>query len=552
VGEFLKLIESTFEAPVVGAIVNGEIRELTFPITKESEVRPVTMNDADGMRIYRRSLTFLLETAFSQMYPGAKINIDHSVSFGGYYCRVINHAPLSQRELSELEGCMREIVSADLPFIRQEHPLAEAIELFRLQGDEDRVRLLTYRKKTYLTVYRLADHWDYHHGYMVPSAGFLKWFKLSPAGEGFTLRFPRRSHPTQILDLPDYPTLLKSFRQYGDWLVRLGISSVGSLNDAIQNKRIHEVILVSEALHEQHISDIATQITTVRDRVRVIVVAGPTSSGKTTFSKRLSVQLLANGLVPFPLELDNYFIDRDLTPLAENGKPDFESIKALNLARLGEDVRRLIAGEKVAIPRYDFKAGKQREGEAVQIGSSELLIIEGIHGLNPKLIPGIPAELTYRIYVSALTQLNLDHQNRVSTTDTRLLRRIVRDANYRGYTAQQTISNWESVRRGEKNYIFPYQENANIMFNSALVYEVSALKPLAEPLLRQVPFGTDEYIEAKRLLSFLEWFLPIETAMIPDNSILREFIGESILHDFRLWHNHNHVDSGNHEVTHQH
>ncbi|HIE58120.1 MAG TPA: nucleoside kinase, partial [Anaerolineales bacterium] len=346
---------------------------------------------------------------------------------------------------------------------------------------------------------------------------------------------PRRHRPTELLPMPDYPTLLSTFHQYGAWLQRLGISSVGLLNDAIEHDRYREIVLISEALHEQRIAEIASLAAERADDLRVILIAGPSSSGKTTFSKRLSVQLLAQGLSPFPIEMDNYFVDREFTPRDENGDYDFETIDALNIQRLGEDVKRLTAWERVQLPRYDFITGKSIPGKVVQLRPGQIIILEGIHGLNPKLLPNFPAGSTFRIYVSALTQLNLDRHNRVSTTDTRLIRRIVRDARTRGYSARDTIARWESVRRGEKRYIFPYQENADAMFNSALVYELAALKPLAEPVLRQVPFGADEHIEAKRLLSFLEWFLPMESDFIPNNSILREFTGGSGLKDFQVW-----------------
>jgi len=538
VGDFLRLLEKETTAPIVGAIINGELRELTYPIQMDAKVKPITTSDADGARIYRRSLVFLLETAFEEIFPGAVLTVDHSVASGGYYCQVSGRPPLTQAELNLLEERMRQMVEQDLPFERQEVPISQAIEYFKAKGAEDKVRLLAHRQKDYLTLYQLKEHRDYHHGYMVPSTGYLRWFALSPTGEGFTLRFPRRHAPTELLPFAEYPKLLSTFRQYGDWLQRLGISSVGALNDTIRANRIGEVILVSEALHEQQISEIAAQIASRLDQVRVVFIAGPSASGKTTFSKRLSIQLLARGISPFPLEMDNYFVDRELTPRDENGELDFESIHALNRERLVDDLRRLSAGETVQLPRYNFQKGKSEPGQIIQLKSNEIIILEGIHGLNPALTTDIPPEHTFRIYVSALTQLNLDRHNRVSTTDTRLIRRIVRDARERGYTAQQTIQRWESVRRGEKRYIFPYQENADVMFNSALVYELSALKPFAEPLLRQVPFGKPEYVEAKRLLAFLEWFLPLESDLIPDNSILREFIGNSILRDFTIWHNH--------------
>lgn len=537
VGQFLKIIEDKNLPPVVGAVVNGELRELTFPIKMDSAVVPVTMGDADGMRIYRRSLTFLLETAFETLFPGAILTVDHSVASGGYYCQVSGRSPLTKEELNHLEQAMRELVEDDLPFHRQEVPLQEAIDYFATKGAQDKVKLLTHRQKNYLTLYQLKEHRDYHHGYMVPSTSYLCWFGLTPTGEGFTLRFPRRHAPTVLLPMPEYPKLLTTFRQYGDWLQRLGISSVGALDDAIQDNRIAELILVSEALHEQRVTEIANQIAGRSDQVRVVLIAGPSSSGKTTFSRRLSIQLLAHGIAPYPIEMDNYFVDREKTPLDENGEPDFESIRTLDTKRLASNLEGLIAGQQVQLPHYNFIAGRSEPGETVQLKSGEIIILEGIHGLNPELIPEISQEKTFRIYVSALTQLNLDRHNRVSTTDTRLIRRIARDARERGYTARSTIQRWESVRRGEKRYIFPYQENADVFFNSALAYELSALKPIVEPLLRQVPYGTPEHIEAKRLLAFLEWFLPTDSSLIPDNSILREFIGNSILQHFQLWHN---------------
>jgi len=531
VGEFLKAVE--FPAPVVAAVVNEELRELTYSIEMDAKVRPVTMSDSDGALIYRRSLNFLLEIAFADLFPKAKLTIDHSISFGGYYCQISGRQPLAEAEIASLKCHMQDLITADLPFERKEIPLNEAIEYFRSIGYDDKVRLLMYRQKDYLTLYRFGNHMDYHHGYMVPSTGYLKWFDLYSTNGGFTLRFPRRSAPTQLEPVADYPKLLSAFRQYGDWLNRLGIDNVGALNDAIRAGRAHELVLVSEALHEQNVAEIAQQL--ADKEAHIVLIAGPSSSGKTTFSRRLTVQLLALGISPYPLELDNYFLDRDQTPLGEDGKPDFESLEAVNLKLLGEHLDKLIAGEKIQLPRYNFKTGKRETGEHLQLQHGQPIIMEGIHGLDPRLLPSTLSRHAFKIYVSALTQLNLDRHNRVSTTDTRLIRRIVRDSQDRGYSATQTIARWESVRSGEKKYIFPYQENADVMFNSALVYELSALKLFAEPLLRQVEYGTPEHIEAKRLLAFLDWFLPIEADMIPENSIVREFIGGSILKDFTIW-----------------
>ena len=533
--EFLELLQERGLPPIVGAVVNGKLSELSNQITMDVQVHPITMEDADGMRFYRRSLTFLLESAFHDLHLDAILTVDHSVTSGGYFCQVYRRSPLTAQELSVLEKRMRELVKDNIIFERLKVSLQEGIEIFKKKGYKDKVRLLTYRQKDYLTLYKLGDQLDYHHGYMVPSTGYLKWFDLVMMDDGFILRFPRRKNPIVLQPIPKYYTLLNVFQRYGGWLHRLGIDSVGALNDSIDQGQIRKIILVSEALHEQHIAEIAAQIEERSDSINVILIAGPSSSGKTTFSKRLTIQLLARGISPFPLEMDKYFVDRESTPRDEYGEWNFESIEAVNQENLSADIQRLIAGEEVQLPAYDFQTGTSSEGEKVQLRPGQIIILEGIHGLNPDLLPGFPQDCAYRIYVSALTQLNLDRHNRVSTTDTRLIRRIVRDARERGYSAMDTINRWESVRRGEKQYIFPFQDNADAMFNSALVYEMAALKSLAEPILRQVPQSSKARIEAKRLLAFLEWFLPIEINMIPDNSILREFMGESNLKDFNLW-----------------
>jgi uridine kinase len=532
--EFVRVLDGYPEL-IVGAVVNGDLRELTYPIEMEAKLRPVTLGEPDGMRIYRRSLTFLLAAAFEELFPGAWLTVDHSVSSGGYFCQVRGRPQLTGPELELVEGRMRQLAEADLPFGKEQVPLAQAIELFRQRGYLDKVRLLSHRRKPWLVLYALGDHRDYHHGYMLPRTGFLRRFGLTLTEGGFTLRFPRRHAADKLLPLPEYPKLLATFRQYGDWLETLGISYAGALNDAIQAGKGSQVVLVSEALHEQHISSIAGEIARRQDEIRVVLIAGPSASAKTTFSKRLTVQLLARGVRPFALELDNFFVDREATPRGEDGAFDFETLEALDLERLNHDLQALVSGETVRLPRYDFKRGVQEEGQTAHLEAGQILLLEGIHGLNPALTPRLPRGRAFRIYASALTQLNLDRYNRVSTTDTRLIRRIVRDAAQRGYSASDTIQRWESVRRGEKRYIFPYQENADVLFNSALVYEASALAPLAEPLLRQVPFGTPEHVEAKRLLAFLEWFLPLPPDLVPDNSLLREFIGRSIFEHFTPW-----------------
>lgn len=533
--EFLELLEERGLPPIVGAIVNGKLTELSYVVEMDVEVHPITMESADGMRFYRRSLTFLLEAAFSDLFPDAILTVDHSVTSGGYFCQVYRRSPLSDEELKQLEDRMRELVSKNIAFERLEISLEEGREYFQKMGFNDKVRLLAHRKKDYLTLYKLDERMDYHHGYMVPSTGYLKWFDLVAMEDGFIIRYPRRNNPIILQPLSNQNPLLSVFKRYGSWLHRLGIDSVGALNDSIDQGHIRKLILVSEALHEQRIAEIAAQIEGKSETIEVILIAGPSSSGKTTFSKRLMIQLLARGISPFPLEMDKYFVDRENTPTDENGEWNFEDLEAVNHKQLSKDLRKLIDGDEVQLPEYDFQTGTSRMGETINLRPGQIIILEGIHGLNPDLLADFPQSSTFRIYVSALTQLNLDRHNRVSTTDTRLIRRIVRDARERGYSAMDTINRWESVRRGEKQYIFPFQDNANVMFNSALVYEMAALKPLAEPLLRQVPHSCLAQIEAKRLLAFLEWFLPLDLDMIPDNSILREFIGNSILKDFNLW-----------------
>jgi uridine kinase len=534
-GSLLQPIAAEFPAPLVGVVVNGELEELTHPLDREADIRPVTMAEADGARIYRRSLTFLLEAAFSRLFPRALLYIDHSLTSGGYFCNVWGRPALTPGELQELEAEMRRLVAQDLPFVGRETAVEEAIAFFEGRHDLDKARLMRHRRKATITLYRLGDYLDYHHGFMVPTTGYLKWFALAAMNGGFALRYPRQHAATKLAPLTESPKLLAAFRQYGAWLERLGISSVGALDDAIKAGRSREIILVSEALHEQHIAQIARQIADRQSQARLVLISGPSSSGKTTFSRRLAVQLLAQGLSPFALELDNYFIDRAHTPRDAAGQLDYETIDALDLAQLGDHLRRLLAGEEVQLPRYSFKEGRPESGDLVRLRPEQLIILEGIHGLNPRLIPAALTAQSFKIYASALTQLNLDRHNRVSTTDTRLLRRIVRDARDRGYHAADTIGRWESVRRGEKLHVFPYQENADVMFNSALAYELSVLGPLAEPLLRQVEHGAPAFVEARRLLAFVDWFLPIKPEWVPDNSILREFVGGSILQDFKIW-----------------
>jgi uridine kinase len=540
--EFIRVAGSDPMAPTVAALIDHELRELTYRVEGDVEVMPITMDHSDGFRIYRRSLAFLLVTAVHELFPEATVYVDHSLTFGGYFCQVQDRQPFTEEELAQIEYRMREIVEADEPILKTRVPLSEAIALFEARGDDDKVRLLNRRRKSYLALYQLRGFRDYFHGYMVPSTGYLTVFALQGYPPGFILRFPRTNPPMQLQPFVDYPKLVGVFREYGHWMSLMGVRDVGSLNEVMASERVREVVLVAEALHEQRVARIAQEIAsrqtnakeTKTGEVRLVLVAGPSSSGKTTFSRRLSIQLLANGLRPFALEMDNYFVDREKTPRDEHGAFDFESLYALDIPLFNEHLLRLLEGQQVTLPLYNFKTGLREVGQTVRLQPDHIIIVEGIHGLNPNLVPHIPPEVTYRVYVSALTQLNIDKHNRVPTTDTRMIRRIVRDASYRGYTAEQTIDRWGSVRQGEKTWIFPFQEHADVLFNSALVYELAVLKPFAEPLLLQVRAGTQAYVEAKRLLAFLEWFEPLAPDLVPDNSILREFVGGSILRDFHV------------------
>ncbi len=518
---------------VVGAIVDNQLVELTIPVQRDLSAKVVTLGHSDGGRIYRRSLVFLMTAAIESLMPEVKIAVEHSVPDGGFYCELIGRSNFSEAEIEAVRAKMLEMVATDEPFVRSTIPLEEARAWFASRGDDDMVRLLENRTKNYVTVYELHGIKDYLFGYMVPSTGYLKVFELLLTDSGFILRYPRPEYPDRLLPRWSSQKLESVFIQARDWQDLMGLQDVGDLNRVIRDGRMRDEVLIAEALHSRHISEIAAEIAQRHSKgIRLVLIAGPSSSGKTTFSKRLAVQLMAHGIQPFTLAMDNYFVDRESTPRDEEGAHDFEALGALDLSGFNRDLLALMAGESVQLPHFDFKQGRSFPGDVVNLTNSHIIIAEGIHGLNPALIPQIPIERVFRLYVSALTALNLDRHNRVPTTDVRLLRRIVRDANTRGYSALDTINRWESVRRGEKRNIFPYQENADRMFNSGLAYELAVLRPFAEPLLRQVEPNTPHYIEAKRLLSFLRWVRPTTAEFIPDDSLLREFVGGSVLETY--------------------
>lgn len=526
----------SFDVPVIAAVVDGKLRELSYKLTRDVNVKPVTLGESDGGRIYRRSLVLLLATAISEIWSGTQVQVNYAVRDGGFYCSLANREPFSKAELKQLDEHMREIIEQDDPIDKRIVSLDEAQELFEARGDTDKVRLLNYRSRDNLVLYSLRGHDDYYFGYMVPSTRYLNNYKLIHFDRAFVLQYPRSETPKILKPLRLYGKLHAVFEEADSWLERLNIEDIGRLNYLAHTEKIPELILVAEALHEQNVAHIASQIRERHDEgARIVLIAGPSSSGKTTFSKRLAIQLLAHGLRPFTVEMDNYFVNREYTPHDEKGDYDFESLYALNRDLLNEHLLRLMEEEQVQLPKFNFHTGSSEPGRKVQLSMNQIIILEGIHGMNPELLPKVPSSNIFRIYVSVMTQLNIDMHNRIPTTDVRLLRRIVRDARTRGYTATDTLGRWQSVRRGEKRNIFPYQENADVMFNSALVYELAVLRPFVEPLLLQVEPNTPPHIEANRLLSFLRWVEPLQANqrdMIPDISLLREFIGGSILEDY--------------------
>jgi len=520
--------QGEYKDRIVLALLNNKLRELSKVIDSDGEISFVTMTDRDGKRAYRRSITLLLQKAVYNLWgKEARVRVLHSLG-ESYYCELEGHV-MDKAGLLMLKQEMLRLVDLDIPIKKQNVKTDKAREMFHNFKLYDKERLMAYRRSSRVNVYNLDGMMDYYYGYMVPSTGYLQWFDLDLYESGFVVMFPNKNGSV-VEPLNTSNKLYHTLDESKEWSRMLGVGSVGALNEAISQGRGKDIILLQEALMEGRIGAIAAEIAK-DDSKKFIMIAGPSSSGKTTFSNRLSIQLSAKGLCPHPIGLDDYYVDREKCPKDENGDYDFECLEAIDVELFNHDMVRLLNGEEVEMPSFNFKTGKREyRGKKLKLGENDILVIEGIHGLNDKLSHSLPAESKFRIYISALTQLNIDEHNPLPTTDGRLLRRIVRDARTRNTTAQETLGMWHSVRRGEEKYIFPFQESADVMFNSALVYEIAVLKTYAEPLLFQIPRDSAEYPEAKRLLKFLDYFLPLPTEDIAQNSLVREFIGGSCFH----------------------
>ncbi len=512
--------------------VNGKIRELFKKVKKDCEVSFFTISDAVGHKSYVRTAIMLMIRAMQDVVEEGgleKVKVEFAIG-SGYYCSVKGKVRLDQEFIDRLNGRMRELVEADLPYVKKSYPLNDAVEIFRSQNMKEKEKLFRYRRSSYVNVYCLDGYYDYYYGYMLPSTGYVKYFQVFAYEDGLMLLLPDPKSPEKLPSMEPRKKLFQTLKQSDDWGNMVNVGTVGDLNDQICKGNINDLILVQEALQERRIGEIAREIVE-RKGVKFVMIAGPSSSGKTTFSHRLSIQLRTYGLSPHPIALDNYFVNREDTPRDENGDYNFECLEAIDVKQFNKDMLDLLSGKTVELPSFNFKTGKREyKGDYKTLGPEDVLVIEGIHGLNDAMSYALPNESKYKIYISALTSINIDDHNRIPTTDGRLLRRMVRDARTRGTSAKRTIEMWASVRKGEEEYIFPFQESADAMFNSVLIYELAVLKQYAEPLLFGIGKGEPEYYEAKRLLKFLEYFIGVSSDNLPKNSICREFVGGSCFH----------------------
>lgn len=514
--------------PVLAALVNNDAVTRSYPLEVDCTVEFLTLQDRQGWRIYRNTVAFLLAKVMRENFPGCAFSVEHSLG-NGYYCSFSpDTGEVSEIHLETIRRALHDLVERDVPIERRKIAFFQAMDKFAREEQPDKADLLRFRNPPKIVIYECEGFSDLAHGVLADHAGAVNHFRILPYPPGFILQFPDRDHPGEPAPFDPQPHLFQIFREHKEWGRILGVRTVGDLNRAIADREMHELVRIAEAFHEKKIAQLADRISSRSDQVNWLLIAGPSSSGKTTFSKRLSVQLRVNGLRPVTLSVDDYFVDRSRTPMDESGKPDFEHVETVDLDLFNQHLAALDRGEEVEIPTFVFETG-QREfrGRKLRIEPDQPVLIEGIHCLNPRLTEGLPAAHKFKIYISALTQLNLDNHNRVATTDNRLLRRMVRDHTFRGNSASATLGMWPSVRHGEKRWIFPYQKEADVAFNSALDYELAVLKAFAEPLLKEIKPDQEQYAEARRLMAFLDYFLSMSPSPVPPTSLLREFIGRS-------------------------
>ncbi len=527
--EVAEMLALPGEYPFLAAYVNNSLKELDYKIYEPVSVRFIDVTHYEGMRVYQRTLFFAMNKAVHDIFPGSRFRIRHSVS-KGFYCEIDGMASVSQQDADRIKERMRQLVEQDIPIVREKVLATEAQALYERMGLDDKLALLKSRPHLYVTIYRLADTVGYFFGSLALSTHYLYLFDVRPYYNGLYLAVPRRSNPKELETMIPQDKMFDIFKEYKAWVDVMGVSNIGSLNTKILEGHSSELIKIAEAFHEKKLGSIADQIHQANGSrgARLVLISGPSSSGKTTFAKRLGIQLRILGLDPVLISLDDYFVERERTPLDEHGEYDYEALEALDVEAFNADLTTLLDGGSVDVPRYDFITGKRQYHEKpLSLGSRSVLVIEGIHGLNPKLTAQVDDGFKFKIYISAFTSVAMDDLSRIATTDNRLLRRITRDYHARGSDASATLKRWESVRRGEDKHIFPYQENADVMFNSSLFYEISVLRRFVEPMLHEVPDTLPEYGEARRLIKFIDNFTHIDPAEIPPTSILREFIGGS-------------------------
>lgn len=514
---------------ILGALVNNDAVSLSYRLEVDSTVKLLTIRDSQGWRIYRRSVSFLLSKAVHELFPDAQLYVEHSLGTG-FYCNFERDGKpgITKEELHKLDSHMRSLVNQRLPIERRKIYFKNAIDFFEKRNLHDKLNLLRFKNPPKIVIYSCGKHIDLSHGPLADNTASLARFKLIHHEPGFVIQFPDRDNPPCIPAFERQPHLFEIFREHKKWGRVLGVRNVGDLNEINAKKEMQDFIQITEAFHEKKISSIADMIAERRGQTRWILIAGPSSSGKTTFAKRLAIECRVNGLRTATISVDNYFVDRDKTPRLEDGSYDFEALHTIDLPLFNEHLQKLDRGECINLPHFNFAEGRQEfRGDTLQLDSDQVVLIEGIHSLNPELTQALPDDRKFKIYISALTQLNLDHNNRISTTDNRLVRRMVRDNQFRGNTAEMTLNMWPRVREGEKKWIFPYQQEADVAFNSALDYELAVLKQHVEPLLAEVKPYQDQYADARRLMEFMSSLNPTSSRWVPPMSILREFIGQS-------------------------